>query len=104
MACRSYNSGAADFKQWSHDLECFKKDWNLEEPAPDAPDAGPHDFVHAQWERDVAAWQASGGVANMDDIARLAPVAASIEGIITGRAIYEGTLPLVEAIEACKNA
>ena len=64
LACRSYNSGAADFKQWSHDLECFKKDWNLEEPAPDAPDAGPHDFVHAQWERDVAAWQASGGAAN----------------------------------------
>ena len=47
---------------------------------------------------------ASGGVANMDDIARLAPVAASIEGIITGRAIYEGTLPLREAIEACKEA
>ena len=47
---------------------------------------------------------ASGGVASMDDIARLAPVAASIEGIITGRAIYEGTLPLREAIEACKEA
>ena len=46
---------------------------------------------------------ASGGVASMDDIARLAPVAASIEGIITGRAIYEGTLPLVEAIQACKE-
>ena len=47
---------------------------------------------------------ASGGVASMDDIARLAPIAASIEGIITGRAIYEGTLPLREAIEACKRA
>ena len=47
---------------------------------------------------------ASGGVASMDDIARLAPVAASIEGIITGRAIYEGTLPLEEAIRACKEA
>ena len=47
---------------------------------------------------------ASGGVASMDDIARLAPVSASIEGIITGRAIYEGTLPLREAIEACKKA
>lgn len=47
---------------------------------------------------------ASGGVANMDDIARLAPVAESIEGIITGRAIYEGTLPLREAIVACKKA
>ena len=47
---------------------------------------------------------ASGGVASMDDIARLAPIAASIEGIITGRAIYEGTLPLREAIEACKQA
>ncbi len=47
---------------------------------------------------------ASGGVASMADIERLAPVAASIEGIITGRAIYEGTLPLREAIEACRNA
>ncbi len=47
---------------------------------------------------------ASGGVASMDDIARLAPVAEHIEGIITGRAIYEGTLPLREAIEACKQA
>ena len=47
---------------------------------------------------------ASGGVANMDDIARLARVAPCIEGVITGRAIYEGTLPLRDAIEACKKA
>ena len=47
---------------------------------------------------------ASGGVANLDDIDRLAPIANCIEGIITGRAIYEGTLPLREAIEACKRA
>lgn len=47
---------------------------------------------------------ASGGVAGMDDIRRLAAVSASIEGIIAGRAIYEGTLPLEEAIAACKEA
>ena len=44
---------------------------------------------------------ASGGVAGLDDIDRLMPIAESIEGIITGRAIYEGTLPLREAIERC---
>ena len=61
----------------------------------------------AAYERMAAAFGhpviASGGVASMDDIARLAPVAASIEGIITGRAIYERTLPLREAIAACKE-
>ena len=62
----------------------------------------------AAYERMAAAFGypviASGGVASMDDIARLAPIATSIEGIITGRAIYEGTLPLCEAIAACKEA
>ena len=41
---------------------------------------------------------ASGGVAGIDDIRRLARVADSIEGVIAGRAIYEGTLDLAEAI------
>ena len=51
---------------------------------------------------------ASGGVAGMDDIERLAAAEhkhpGSIEGVIAGRAIYEGTLPLEEAIAACKKA
>ncbi len=67
LACRGYNTSQADFKQWSHDKECFTKDWELEEPAPDAPDAGVHDRVHAQWERDVAAWNAAGGAANKEE-------------------------------------
>ena len=50
---------------------------------------------------------ASGGVAGMDDIRRLAAAEAanpgSIEGVIAGRAVYEGTLPLEEAIAACKS-
>ena len=45
---------------------------------------------------------ASGGVTNMDDLRNLANVADSIEGIITGRAIYEGTLPLEEALAFCR--
>ena len=45
---------------------------------------------------------ASGGVAGLDDIHRLAQVAQSIEGVIAGRAIYEGTLPLEEALSACR--
>lgn len=47
---------------------------------------------------------ASGGVASIADIERLAPVADSIEGIITGRAIYEGTLDLAEGVAACREA
>jgi len=41
---------------------------------------------------------ASGGIANLDDIRSLSAVAAEgIEGAITGRAIYEGTLDFAEA-------
>ena len=47
---------------------------------------------------------ASGGVASAADIQRLAPVAASIEGVITGRAVYEGTLDVAEGVAACKAA
>jgi phosphoribosylformimino-5-aminoimidazole carboxamide ribotide isomerase len=41
---------------------------------------------------------ASGGVTTVDDIARLA--AAGLAGCIIGRALYEGTLSLAEAIRA----
>lgn len=47
---------------------------------------------------------ASGGVASVSDIERLAPVAASIEGVITGRAVYEGTLTVEEGVAACAAA
>ena len=46
---------------------------------------------------------ASGGVA-LADIEALSCVADSIEGIITGRAVYEGTLDVAEAIALCKRA
>ena len=46
---------------------------------------------------------ASGGVAGIDDIVRLAGVCDSIEGVIAGRAIYEGALDVEEAIAACKG-
>ncbi len=45
---------------------------------------------------------ASGGITNMDDIRALKAVAREgIEGAITGRAIYEGTLSLSEAQRYC---
>ena len=44
---------------------------------------------------------ASGGVASLADIERLAPVAESIEGVITGRAVYEGTLDVAEGVALC---
>ena len=99
--CRNYNSRQKDFKQWSHDRECFAKDWELEEPKPDAEDAGPHDRVHAQWERDVAAWNAAGGPSNKEaglaavDACKPAPLIKPIFGceayFITDDAIEKGT-------------
>ncbi len=47
---------------------------------------------------------ASGGVASISDIQCLCEVADCIEGIIVGRAIYEGTLSLSEGIAACNMA
>jgi len=43
---------------------------------------------------------AAGGVATLDDIKALYPlsVEANLEGAISGRAIYEGTLDLPEAM------
>ena len=46
---------------------------------------------------------ASGGVASIEDIERLAACPEAVEGAITGRAIYEGTLDLIEALEAAKG-
>ena len=47
---------------------------------------------------------ASGGVAGIEDIRVLAKYAAEgIEGVITGRALYEGKLDLAEAIEAARK-
>ena len=46
---------------------------------------------------------ASGGVASLADIERLAPVAESIEGVITGRAVYEGTLDVAEGVALCAS-
>lgn len=44
---------------------------------------------------------ASGGVADVHDIERLAQVSDAIEGVIAGRAVYEGTLDVVAALECC---
>lgn len=46
---------------------------------------------------------ASGGVASVADIRNLAPVASCIEGVIAGRAIYEGSLGVEEGVAACKE-
>lgn len=46
---------------------------------------------------------ASGGVASVDDIEALAAVAGSIEGVIVGRAIYEGALTVEDGVAACKG-
>lgn len=47
---------------------------------------------------------ASGGVAGLDDIRNLGQVAASIEGVIAGRAMYEGALSVQVGVAACEEA
>ena len=47
---------------------------------------------------------ASGGVAGPGDIERLGQVADSIEGVIAGRAIYEGALSVEEGVRLCEEA
>jgi phosphoribosylformimino-5-aminoimidazole carboxamide ribotide isomerase len=48
---------------------------------------------------------ASGGVSTIEDIERLFPlVSLGLVGVITGRAIYEGTLKLGEAIARARQA
>lgn len=48
---------------------------------------------------------ASGGVSTLDDIRNLLPLSKSgVIGVITGKAIYSGTLNLKEAIQLAKNA
>jgi phosphoribosylformimino-5-aminoimidazole carboxamide ribotide isomerase len=48
---------------------------------------------------------ASGGVSTIEDIERLFPlVSLGLLGVITGRAIYEGTLNLREAISRARQA
>lgn len=44
---------------------------------------------------------ASGGVTNMGDLRRLGKQASAIEGVITGRAVYERTLDVSEALAYC---
>ena len=47
---------------------------------------------------------ASGGVTNMTDIEQLVTIESSgVEGVITGRAIYEGTLDFAEAQAFCQQ-
>jgi len=46
---------------------------------------------------------ASGGISEMDDVLKILPLAADgIMGLITGRALYDGSLDLTAAIKACQ--
>ncbi|MBW2708540.1 MAG: 1-(5-phosphoribosyl)-5-[(5-phosphoribosylamino)methylideneamino]imidazole-4-carboxamide isomerase [Deltaproteobacteria bacterium] len=46
---------------------------------------------------------ASGGISEMDDVLRILPLAADgVMGLITGRALYDGSLDLTAAIKACQ--
>lgn len=46
---------------------------------------------------------ASGGIASIEDIRALAKVADAVEGVIAGRAIYEGGFSVADGVAACKG-
>jgi phosphoribosylformimino-5-aminoimidazole carboxamide ribotide isomerase len=47
---------------------------------------------------------ASGGLSSLDDVRRLCEVESEgITGVITGRAIYEGTLDFAEAVKVASR-
>lgn len=46
---------------------------------------------------------ASGGIAKLADIRDLAKVSESIEGVIVGRALYEGEFTVADGVAACKG-
>lgn len=46
---------------------------------------------------------ASGGVSSLDDITDLLTIGSQIEGVIIGRALYEGSFTLEEALEAARG-
>ncbi|MCI8469098.1 MAG: 1-(5-phosphoribosyl)-5-[(5-phosphoribosylamino)methylideneamino]imidazole-4-carboxamide isomerase [Eggerthellaceae bacterium] len=43
----------------------------------------------------------SGGIATAADILALRPIADAVEGVIAGRAVYEGTLSVADGVAAC---
>ena len=46
---------------------------------------------------------ASGGISEMDDVLKILPLEATgVMGLITGRALYDGSLDLAAAIKACR--
>ncbi len=47
---------------------------------------------------------ASGGISSVADIKELAKVSQAIEGVIAGRAIYEGEFTVADGVSACKGA
>ena len=47
---------------------------------------------------------ASGGISEMDDVRKILPLASDgVMGMITGRALYDGSLDLTEAIRLCRT-
>ena len=46
---------------------------------------------------------ASGGIASLEDIEALAKVSDAIEGVIVGRAIYDGVFTVADGVAACKG-
>lgn len=58
------------------------------------PNVGLYRYISAQF-RDIA-WQASGGIASLDDITAVRD--AGVAGAISGKALYEGRFSLAEAL------
>ena len=73
--------------------------------ATDGTLAGPNlSFLRAMAEASSVPVIASGGIGNLEHLLALLPLAAAgVEGVIVGRALYDGRVQLAEALQAIGN-
>ena len=94
LACRKYNEAALDMKQWEHDVECLKRKWDNEEPAPDDENASIHARRHAQWERDMRVFEETHDIAEVEKLRpapSLKPIFGCEANLIPDECIEKGT-------------
>lgn len=71
LACDAVNHGTPEYKTWSHDKSFLEKGRADEIEEPDA-ERDPR--AHAQWERDMAAWEATGSLDSTKPPAVIKPI------------------------------
>lgn len=71
LACKAVNEGTPEFKTWSHDKEFLEKGRRDELVEPD-PEKDPR--AHAQYVRDMAAWDAQGSIDELEPPLVIKPI------------------------------